>query len=407
LKKYLFSALVFACVGAIVWLWLKPAPPPLVAFQQARRENLESSITTNGRVEPLSWAVARAEADGLVERMLVTVGQSVRAGDALVQLTSGELRAERTAAVARLEEAAAALALLESGGRVTERTELDAALSQAKLERSSLEREIATVERLVAKNAAPAQELRSLKEKLDSVQDRINSTTARKAGLIQPEDVNAARARRQAAVAAVASIDSRLRTLVVRAPVAGTVYEVEAKPGAWFARGSAAAKIGQLEEVKVFVYVDEPELGRVQPNMPVSITWDARNAQEWKGTVDELPRQVVAMGTRQVGEVICRIANPSRELLPGTNINARILSERVSNALTIGKECLRRENGQAGVFLLQNDRIVWRPVRTGPASITRAVILEGLSAGDRVAMPVDTALKSGMTVQAQQAEALP
>ncbi len=95
-------------------------------------------------------------------------------------------------------------------------------------------------------------------------------------------------------------------------------------------------------------YVDEPDLGRVRREQSVTITWDAMPNREWKGAVDRLPTQIQPLDTRQVGEVTCVIENPNLDLLPGTNVTARILTEKVENALTIPKEAIFREEGKSG-----------------------------------------------------------
>ena len=71
----------------------------------------------------------------------------------------------------------------------------------------------------------------------------------------------------------------------------------------------------------------------------------------------------------------------------------------VENALTIPKEVMRREGTQPGVFKLQGDRIVWQPVKTGAASVTRIQVLEGLNDSDAVALPVDMPLTSNTQVK--------
>jgi HlyD family secretion protein len=131
--------------------------------------------------------------------------------------------------------------------------------------------------------------------------------------------------------------------------------------------------------------------------MPVIITWDAMPDRQWKGKVDKTPTQVVALGTRQVGEVLCVIDNPNDELLPGTNVNVEIVSQEVPDALTIPREAVRREQGQAGVYTLNGNLLVWKKVTLGLSSTTRTQV-EGLSEGDPVAMPSDKQLKDGMQV---------
>jgi HlyD family secretion protein len=139
-------------------------------------------------------------------------------------------------------------------------------------------------------------------------------------------------------------------------------------------------------------------LGRVSPGESVRITWDALPGKEWKGTVEKRPSEVISLGTRQVGEVLCTIDNAARELVPGTNINAFILTQVVNNALTIPKEAVRRDSG-IGVFVLQPDSTVkWQQIRTGASDALRVEVVSGLKDGDQVAEPTDVTLKSGMKV---------
>jgi HlyD family secretion protein len=132
----------------------------------------------------------------------------------------------------------------------------------------------------------------------------------------------------------------------------------------------------------------------------VSIDWDALPGHAWEGTVERKPANVVALGSRQVGEVLCTIDNPGRVLLPGTNVDAHIRTAVVPNALTIPKECLRRDANGIGVFTLRAGRLAWQAVSTGVSSVTRVQILQGLAEADAVALPTDLTLHNGEAVTA-------
>jgi len=139
----------------------------------------------------------------------------------------------------------------------------------------------------------------------------------------------------------------------------------------------------------VRVYVDEPELGRVELGQPVTVTWDALPGKTWEGAVEKKPTSIITLGTRQVGEVLCTIANPGRELVPGTNVNVQIRTSVVANALTVPKEVLRRDPSGVGVLKLNGDRVVWQNVTMGSSSVTRAQITSGLREGELVALPTE------------------
>jgi len=98
--------------------------------------------------------------------------------------------------------------------------------------------------------------------------------------------------------------------------------------------------------------------------------------------------------------VLCTIANPKRELVPGTNVNAFILTQVVENALTIPKAAVRRDGG-IGVFVLQADSTLkWQPVKTGASDALRVEVVDGLKDGDAVAEATAGSLTNGMKVTA-------
>jgi multidrug efflux pump subunit AcrA (membrane-fusion protein) len=87
-----------------------------------------------------------------------------------------------------------------------------------------------------------------------------------------------------------------------------------------------------------------------------------------------------------------------RELVPGTNVNAFILTQVVNNALTIPKAAVRRDGG-IGVFVLQSGNTVkWQAVTTGASDALRVEVVKGLADGDAVAAPTDQLLKTGQKV---------
>jgi RND family efflux transporter MFP subunit len=179
----------------------------------------------------------------------------------------------------------------------------------------------------------------------------------------------------------------------------GVLYAFDVKPGAYLNPGDTVGAVGRIDQVRVTVYVDEPELGRVAAGMPVTITWDALPGRSWKGTVERTPTQVVALGSRQVGEVTVIVENPGHTLIPGTNINAEIRSSVAQNALCVPKEVLRRRGSVSGVFKLVDGKIRWQPVKLGISSIAKFQVLQGLADGDAVALPVDNPLKDGDPVR--------
>jgi HlyD family secretion protein len=167
------------------------------------------------------------------------------------------------------------------------------------------------------------------------------------------------------------------------------------RPGAYLEAGDEVASVGRLDRLRVRVYVDEPLLGRVAVGQPVTIRWEALPGKQWQGRVDRMPSAIRALGSRQVGEVLCTIENPGRDLIPGTNVDAEIRTAVVDNALVIPKEALHHDAGGDFVLALAGGTVQRRAVKTGNSTVTLVQIVEGLADGDAVALPSDRELKPG------------
>jgi HlyD family secretion protein len=392
----LLPVLVLVLAG---WLYLRRNAPPSVAFAKATRETLVSTLITNGKVEPLEWAPVLAERGGMVETLRVQAGSRVARGDVVAELSTQDANSDLTAAEARLAQARAELQVLEQGGRPSDLAALDGEVAGARADLAAAEKERAALDRLAEKQAATKQEASDAARRVERAQLQIQALEKKREALVGLADKVSVQAKVVESDSAVEMARHRLGQMEIRAPIGGVIYEIGARAGAYLNPGDQVAKVGQTDKVRVRVYVDEPELGRVDAGMPVAITWDALPGRKWQGAVERMPSAIAALGSRQVGEVACVIENPGHELPPGANVNAEIRTRVAESALSIPREALRRQGSEAGVFLLQGERIVWRKVTLGVSTITRAQVLEGLAEGDAVALPTDAVLTDGAAVK--------
>jgi HlyD family secretion protein len=399
--RYWLALLVLIGAGIAAWQIDKwKSKPPEIPFARVVRETITSVVPTNGKVEPVESAIAHAERPGAVEEILIQPGQHVAKGDELVRLDASEAQAEREAAEARISQIRTELDVIANGGRSADVARLNSDLAHTQLSLDQARAEYQKYQDWLTKGTATRVEVAAHKQKVDELEVQLKGLKDQKAAQVSPSDKASAEARLRDAQSALKLADTRFNQSVVRAPIDGEVYQFDLKRGSYLNAGDTVAMIGRLDRVNVKVYVDERDLGRVIKGMPVRITWDALSGRDWMGVVNKLPTQVTALGTRQVGEIVCLIENPKRELLPGTNVNVEIRAESAENALTIPKEALRNQNGQEGVYLLRGDLIQWQTVTLGVGNTTRTQVTSGLKEGDPVALLVEKTLKDGMMVQA-------
>jgi len=398
--KKLLLLLLLVVAAVIGWGVFRKNTPPKVNFTRVKRETLVSTLPTNGKAEPFVWQAVHAETAALVGQVKVREGERVAQGAVLAVITDPSLEADVAAGEAKVAEARANLAALEAGGKPSELAGIENSLARARFDLQQHQKEYDALRRLAEKQAAVRLDVDSAHDKVRQSEIEIEGLENRRKSLLDRTEIAAARARLQDTEVALNLARQRAGLNTLTAPIAGEIYGLAVRPGAYLNVGDPAANVGRLDRLRVRVYVDEPELGRVAEGQPVTITWDALPGKQWHGTVERKPASIQALGSRQVGEVICSIENPNRELIPGANVNAEIRTAVVESALVVPKETLRHDAQGDYVFALNGDTVVRRPVKKGASSTTAIQVVEGLAEGDAVAMPSDVALKPGDRVTA-------
>jgi HlyD family secretion protein len=409
MKKLWLVLLVVVLLLVLWWLVDRRESTPNVHFADVKRETIASTILTNGKVEPLQFAAARAEIAGVVQKIAVERGQDVKTGQTLVALDSSTERAAYDSALAQVQQAQANVSIVEQGGKAAELSQSESDLRNAQLALQEAERNLASTQRLYNQKAATEQEVLSAQDAVHRARLKVDAVQGQRKTFISAEDRRVSEAKLKDARAALELAQHRLNLATIKAPMAGTVYQLgprqdstsqtDLKLGAYLNLGDLVAMIGDLDKVRVKVYVDEPELGRVALNLPVDITWQARPGRKWSGQVTQMPTEIVPLQTRQVGVVTCIIDNPQHELLPGTNVDVVIISKVVKNAISIPKQALQSTAEGSGVFkLVHGNRLMWQGVTTGVSDVSNIQINSGLQPGDHVALPSDVALANGMEV---------
>jgi HlyD family secretion protein len=379
---------------------------PLVRIASATREDLTASITSNGKVEPISPTVARAEFPTFVEKLMAAEGQAVRRGQAVLTLDAADVRAELAQARANLLTAQSNLRNARAGGPPADVAQLNGDLQKAQTQVANLERTHAALEQLVAKQAATRDELAQNETALAQARTNLNTLQqkkdymARQAGV----DVEGAELRVKQLQDQVQSLAEKVRSATVTALSDGTLYSLPVHQGDYVQVGQTLAEMADLRQVRVRAFVDEPDLGWLETNQAVQVNWDAKPASNWQGKVEQVPKQVVARGTRSVGEVLCSIDNSKLELLPNVNVEVRILVRERPKALVVPRAAVRYDNGKHYVFVYAGDKIHRRDITVGVASSAKYEVIAGLAEGDRIALPEDQELRDGMEIRPTEAK---
>jgi RND family efflux transporter MFP subunit len=289
----------------------------------------------------------------------------------------------------------------EAGGRPDQAAKLAADLRSAEAERSLLQRQQETLTKLAAQNAATGEEVAKNRAALEHAEAELDQT--RKAKQEFEHQVSLARDRLSLLVehsrALVSDLQFKEDSARVVAPESGTLYSLPVHARDFVHTGDLLANIADLRQVRVRAYIDEPELGQLKPGQTVVVTWDALPGRTWTGKTEILPRQVVALGARSVGELLCTIANQGTELIPNTTVDVRIEINERADVMAVPRGAVQVDGTHRYVYRFDGSRLHRTEIRVGLSNATQFEVLSGINEGDVLALPGDTPLRDNMAVR--------
>lgn len=197
---------------------------------------------------------------------------------------------------------------------------------------------------------------------------------------------------REAELARERTLES-LDDYTIKAPIEGTVIKKEKKVGDTLDNTKGAttlAIIYDLSSLEFDVEVDELDISSVQVGQEVIIKADAVKDKTYTGYVEKINVKGTSNNGVTVYPVTVRINEFDSKLMPGMNIDAEIIIEKVENVLVIPTECIQRGNT---VFVKgeKDSKDDTAPegyktvkVETGMSDTSNIEIVSGLKEGDVV-----------------------
>jgi HlyD family secretion protein len=341
---------------------------------KAQRMDLARSVVATGKIEPTTKVEIKSKASGIILKLPVNVGDTIRRGQVICELDQNDL-------LPRLREAQAALAVAEatvkSARAEYERYKVEAAGPDLPFLKRDMERARRMFEdKLIAQNARDEME-KNYEMALNRQQSAaVNMGVARAA-------IAKAEANRDQTRAVLARTEEDVRNATIISPIDGVVLSRDREVGdavsSILTMGSGATLImtlGDLSEVYVKGKVDESDIGKVYLGQPARISVESYRDQKFMGKVTKLSPMGVEKDNVTTFEVRVSISNESRKLRAQMTANAEILLEEHKNVLTIPE----------GAILYTRDKstAVEVPDPTQESGKRRVAVVTGISNGSKI-----------------------
>ncbi len=276
-RARLLAGLLVVAVAGGGYVWFSQAHAPQAATPAATTPAAPVGVGALGRVEPASRIRRLTQPGGMavtrLDRLLVNEGDEVTEGQLLAEFADA---AQKDAAVAQAEAAVAeyraSLDRIRAAGRPSEIAAQRARIAALAAQFDLAEREAERSERLVPTGAgavavadrARAGAVRLAAERTQAEADLDGLLSSR------PEDIALAEARLAAAQAALAKARADAELSRVRAPFAGTILRIIARPGDQVGN-DGLMEIGDLSRMDVVADVYETDLARLRVGAPAEI----------------------------------------------------------------------------------------------------------------------------------------
>ena len=329
-----------------------------VEVTEARRGSLREDLVLTGALKPKEQVDISAKATGRVERIHFYVGDPVKAGELVAELEDDELQQQ-------VKRAAASIGVTR------------ALSSQREAERENAGAELDRAQKLLDDELISRQDYASVKTNLAVVEAQVEL----------------ARAQTEQAEAELRELKIRLEQAKIPAPLSGFVAIRYVDEGALISPTTPILRVVNLSTMVTQANVPERNMGRLRVGNHAEIRVDALPDEVFQGRIARIAPVLDAATRSALIEI--DVPNPNDFLKAEMFVRIRIDTGLTREATLIPREGLVYRGQQAGVYVVEQDRPVFRAIETGLTRQDHVEVLANLEPGATIVGRGATMLEDG------------
>ena len=378
-RQFWFAVFGIALLGAFVWVAMKSGPLASikVTVTQVAKGEVSPALFGIGTVEARRAYLIGPTAAGRVKRVLVDVGDMVKAGQLLAEMEPVDLDARVSSASAAIARAKSAIAAAQA--QVTDAKSRQAlAASEARrfadLGQKGFVSSSVVEGKLQQQQSADAQ-LAAAESALASARQDMTRLNAEREG-VQQQRMN----------------------IRLEAPADGVITARDAEPGSTLIAGQAVFKMQEPNSLWVSVRLDQERSAGLRLGLPAVINLRSNPGAALAGKVVRIEPVSDSVTEERIAQVAFDRVPPG--VSSGEMAEVTLHPPTVTDALLITNASLRYRGAQAGVWLRVNGKLRFTPVKVGATGLDGKVqIVEGLKAGDEIVVYSERALKDDSRIK--------
>jgi RND family efflux transporter MFP subunit len=319
---------------------------------------VREEILITGSLKPKEQVDVTAKATGRVEKLPVQVGDTVKRGDLVAELEDAELQQQ-------IKRAMAARGVVQ------------ATMAQRRAELAKAEADLKRSETLLTDGLISNQDHEARRTSLQVVQAQLEL----------------ARAQDQQAVADITELQIQLAQRRIYAPMDSHVAQRFVDIGALVSPSTPIVRLVNLSTMVTMANVPEREVAKIRVGAPAKVNVDAFGEQTFSARVSRVS-PVLDAATRSA---LVEVEIPNAQAHLKAEMFARVTLDLSSTrmAVVIPREALVYRGQQAGVYVVQERKPVFRPIETGLTQGEKVEVLAELPPGTTIVTRGATMIAEG------------
>ena len=298
MKRWIVVGVVVLAAAGAAWWWKarSKVEGPRYRTAAVERGAIRSVVSATGTIEPVVQVQVGSQVSGTVSKLYADYNSLVKQGQLLLQLEPSSFRARAAQAEATVARAEATLKESQRQLRRSQELVKDNYVAQADVEAAEV-------------------------------------------------DVDQKQADLKLAQAALQSAAVDLANTTIRAPIDGVVIARSVDVGQTVAASLQAPQLfviaNDLSQMQVETKIDEADIGRIRPGLPVTFTVDAYPEAEFQGNVSQVRLEPVVESGVVTYTTVIRTQNRDLKLRPGMTANVTVLVASKDDVMKVPAAALR------------------------------------------------------------------
>ena len=360
-------------------------------FEPVIRQDIYQKVLATGTVTLKTGAEVKigARISGQLEKLMVRIGDIVRAGDTIATIEHEDLLARVAQFAADLRAEEARLTKIRGEGPL-EINKLKAALEEINVQ-ISLARKMLSRNQTLRKNGIVSEfvvdeadeRLLVLNAKINLVKEEINLEEVR-----LQNDIRLQEAKIERALANILEEETQLSYATVTAPIDGVVAFVSTQEGETVVASMSAptfVTLIDLKKLEVTAFVDETDIGKIKDRQKARFTVDAFPKKFFQAEIREIHPKAVIKDNVVNYEVMLEISKKNISLLrPEMTANIVVTTGVHEDVLTIPRGAVKRSGKKSFAVMKTEIALSENPIELGWRDGDAQEVVSGLNDDDQV-----------------------